>query len=86
MVRERGQKHWHTRTCTCDKKFNRKENLFSEHIITPLSVSPTLNPPPHDKIINHIRVLSLRMIRTWVNPDLMSPDLFSFFLLLIDVS
>lgn len=46
-------------------------------------VSPTLNTPPlpaDDKIMNHIFVLSLRMIRTWVNPDLMSPDLFLFFI------
>lgn len=56
--------------------------------------SPFLSPdcllkilPAFNKNINQIFELSLRTIRPWVRPDLMSPVLFSFFfLLLIDVS
>lgn len=89
-VRERRRKHWHTAgslTCTCTKMFNRnftKCILWAHKTPPSLFVPPSKSPPPpprlaDDKIINDILVLSLRMIRTWVNPDLMSRDLFSFF-------
>lgn len=47
----------------------------------PVSLTRLLKIPPADnKTINRIFVLSLRRIRTWVKPDLMSPVLFSFFI------